>query len=338
MAIKTVKNFFDPIKAFGDWASGIASGIPKVLLYGSDDGGTTKRVLKTGADGALGVSLSGANGTLQSAQAGSANGSTMSVLGMENVILDITGTFAGTVLFEGSLDGTTYSYIKSTNIADGSINDRTTSAGQWLVPVAGYNLIRTRTASLTSGNVTVKAYASAAKYSLPVNTVKIDTSQRYKIDDIQYGSIPSGMDITNISGGAIASTDLAIADTADHWFIIPMAVAGFRSLSIYLQNYTAWDQTPNIEIAALAAVSSTAIACTLAKFAYSSAGSIRCGISSSDVGQGGLTGGDPVGGTYYHYTVPALSDGWPYIGIKINFAVAPTQGRITRMTLSRLNF
>lgn len=54
MAIKTVKNFYDVFKGVYDWATGtVTTYFPKVLLFGSDDSGTNKRLLKSKADGTL---------------------------------------------------------------------------------------------------------------------------------------------------------------------------------------------------------------------------------------------------------------------------------------------
>ena len=60
---------------------------------------------------------------------------------------------------------------------------------------------------------------------------------------------PTGTDITNSAGGAIVAADLTIRDSAEHWFYIPMASAGYRSLTIMLEHgSTAWDQAPIVRI------------------------------------------------------------------------------------------
>ncbi len=67
----------------------------------------------------------------------------------------LSGTFTGTVTFEGSVDGATWSTLTVTTF-DGSTTATTaTSAGQWTASCAALTAVRTRMSSYTSGTCDV---------------------------------------------------------------------------------------------------------------------------------------------------------------------------------------
>lgn len=150
---------------------------------------------------------------------------------------------------------------------------------------------------------------------------------------------PTGTDITNSAGGAIVSTDLAIRDSAEHWFYIPMASAGYRSLTVMLEHgSTAWDQAPIVRIWAGmetgASYRHTLGSILLAVTSVVTA-DLRMTIGANAVGVGGFVGTTPVPATRYHYSVPALLDGWPLVALAVGFTVAPTQGQVNELWIVR---
>jgi hypothetical protein len=67
------------------------------------------------------------------------------------VTISVTGTFTGTLTFEGSVDGQTYVTISVTNLADGSSATTTTTAGQFAVGNSGFQFVRVKATALSAG-------------------------------------------------------------------------------------------------------------------------------------------------------------------------------------------
>lgn len=148
---------------------------------------------------------------------------------------------------------------------------------------------------------------------------------------------PSGSDIADDTVSVIVSGDLTIRDTNQHAFYIPMAVSGYRSIIIYLENNgTAWDQTPSFVVYGCMGNSGSYRGAQLAAFDGVVTASNRICIGTSQVGQGGLTGSDPVPGMYYYYPIPALADGWPYVALYISFSSSPSQGEFDDIRIVRM--
>lgn len=101
-----------------------------------------------------------ASETLQSAVSASGNGTAMNVQGMTTALLQVSGTFVGTVHFEGSIDGSTYVSLYATQVGSGSIATNTTTTGLFRLPVSGLKYIRARVAWTSGTSVTVVGRAS----------------------------------------------------------------------------------------------------------------------------------------------------------------------------------
>jgi hypothetical protein len=159
------------------------------------------------------------SGTLQLSQASAANGSTLNVLGMASATFTVTmAAFSGSVVFEGSGDGTTFQSIscnqQGTSFFSTLTNGATTtSTVLYTCSVASLQLIRAHVASATAGSVTVTAEAvpipwmysastmSATQGTSPwvsslvdgvggVNLVGIDSSNRLKT--VVSSALPAG--------------------------------------------------------------------------------------------------------------------------------------------------
>lgn len=99
--------------------------------------------------------------TLQDAADATGNGvaidlSDVSLSGATYLALQITGTFVGTVTFEGSVDKTNYAAVLVSNSA-GSAAATATGVGIFTADVRGLNLFRARVSAYTSGAITVVA-------------------------------------------------------------------------------------------------------------------------------------------------------------------------------------
>lgn len=95
--------------------------------------------------------------TLQSAAVATGNGTALSVRNYSLARLQVSGTFSGTVAFEGSGDGTNYVALSCSNDSTGSHVTTTTSAGLFSCPVSGLLNLRARVSVYSSGSITVTA-------------------------------------------------------------------------------------------------------------------------------------------------------------------------------------
>ena len=102
--------------------------------------------------------------TLQTAQAGNANGTAIDITGYEAMTVMVNGTFTGAVNFEASIDsGTTWVAITmhaSSQITAGTLATAQTNgigATLWNLPSdrSAYNQFRARTSGMVAGSVTV---------------------------------------------------------------------------------------------------------------------------------------------------------------------------------------
>lgn len=95
------------------------------------------------------------SGSLTSATCPGTGCISLSVTGQGSVGIQVTGTWTGTITFEGSVDGLNFQAITAfpTNSTTGATT--TTSNGVWSTSVAGLTIIRVRMSSYTSGTAMV---------------------------------------------------------------------------------------------------------------------------------------------------------------------------------------
>jgi hypothetical protein len=100
---------------------------------------------------------------------------TLTPVGCAFAGVQITGTWAGTVQFEGSIDGTNFFALGA--FPPGSLLAPVTSAtanGQWFLPCGGLNKVRVRCSAFTSGTIAVTVQGSGGAVvplPLPVTVV-----------------------------------------------------------------------------------------------------------------------------------------------------------------------
>jgi hypothetical protein len=156
---------------------------------------------------------------------------------------------------------------------------------------------------------------------------------------------PTGTDIVDDGDNDIVADDLTITDTNNHYFVIPMAASNYRSAVIFIQNgTTSWDQTATVTLSGAFKDGSAYLAMTtLETFTLIINSNVRYAIGTNAPGAiGGRAGTTPSSaGGYDYYSVPAISDGFPYLMLNIKFSVAPgaSAGRgIQRLAISRMRF
>jgi len=100
--------------------------------------------------------------TMQDAAGATGNGEAMDVAGMVVCGMQISGTFSGTVTFEGSIDGVNYEGMLAAKLSDGSTALTETTEENRIVFLHGvYKYVRARISVWASGSITVVARASA---------------------------------------------------------------------------------------------------------------------------------------------------------------------------------
>ena len=145
---------------------------PQLLVAGAGIAGTPEGgvVSIQGVSGgtAVPVSFTPASDTTATGTITSTQTVTIVTHGTGNVGLLITGTWAGTISFTGSIDGTTYKPVLAYNAQTGApvssttaLVSGTTGDGEWTIPSAGYADIQIIGNTVSSGTATVWLDAGA---------------------------------------------------------------------------------------------------------------------------------------------------------------------------------
>ena len=140
--------------------------------------------------------------------------------------------------------------------------------------------------------------------------------------------VPAGSDIRDDVGNPIEASDLAIRDTNNKYFLIPISFGYWRKVIIELF-------PNNFDQALTVTLIPTSYVYKLLEFTVPSGSTNRVGIGSGAVGIGGSAGAATLAASSW-YDVPALA-AQPYgVYLQIKASVAPSTGtlsiRITRST------
>ncbi len=102
--------------------------------------------------------------TMQNAATANGNGTSLTSTGYATAILNITASVAmsggTTINFEASVDGTTWVSILGTQVGTSTAATSTTSVGDWVFNISGYNNLRARISAYSAGTITVKGFLS----------------------------------------------------------------------------------------------------------------------------------------------------------------------------------
>jgi len=102
--------------------------------------------------------------TMQSAAQATGNGTAMVLDGGRGyATLHVSGTFVGTVTFEGTVDGTNWVAVALLDTSDMDTYATTATAAKVMLlnGVKGLSALRARISAYTSGSITVKGRAAA---------------------------------------------------------------------------------------------------------------------------------------------------------------------------------
>lgn len=94
--------------------------------------------------------------TLQDAATAIGNGTAIESRGASAVSVQVTGTFVGTVTFQGTIDGANWIALEATNANDDSRATTATAPGIYSIVLHGCVQFRARISAYTSGSITVK--------------------------------------------------------------------------------------------------------------------------------------------------------------------------------------
>lgn len=150
-------------------------------------GSTSGNVAEVTAANALKVDTSAVTDVRQVAQsiaATSGNNVAAGALnGQASALVKITGTWTGTVTFEGLSDGTNYDPIAGRMVA--SANQWMASAtanGVWLFPIAGFQNFRVRCSTTGTGTIVVSISTSVAEFGIESSAWRADSVLRTSLD------------------------------------------------------------------------------------------------------------------------------------------------------------
>lgn len=116
-----------------------------------------------------------------------------------SITFDISGTFTGTLTFEGTSNGTTWRTISVTKLSDGTTATTATAAGQFSATNAGLLRVRVRATAWTSGMAVVFGTGGTATAKILSPTV---SSITVNVNDIQT---------TSTDGAVVQNTTAATA-------------------------------------------------------------------------------------------------------------------------------
>lgn len=105
--------------------------------------------------------------TLQNAVAATGNGIALNTDGMSTASFTVSGTFVGTITFEGTEDGTNFASLPVRSLATGTGATTSTTTGTFTASCTGLTSVRARISAYTSGNITVTAHATPLNFVAP---------------------------------------------------------------------------------------------------------------------------------------------------------------------------
>lgn len=142
--------------------------------------------------------------TMQSAATATGVGTTLTVTGYGTAMLQITGTFVGTITFGVSGDGTNYEGIYGENSETGTRSLTATAPGIYFFSLPAAQILKAEITAYTSGNITVKGRAIGL--SVPSGNVTVSGSS--------IGYAPSASQTRPNNTTAYANNDVVGEDPA----------------------------------------------------------------------------------------------------------------------------
>lgn len=211
-------------------------GVGWVVLKGSPNITTDA----TGTYGAATLALDQSlvlTGALQTAQAGNANGTPLTITGMGSVLFEVIMTgFTGTVNFEGAGPNANYdplwvNQLGTNTIALTTVGSTTTATHLYeLANASGLQTIRARTSGVSAGTVTVNAYA--LPFTLGPRVVNANQAGTWTVSR-------AGADSTILASAARTTTqtsaDFTNVDARGVKVVLDMTTVGTGNVTLTIQ-------------------------------------------------------------------------------------------------------
>ena len=145
----------------------------EVLAFNMGYNGTSwDRLRSTTANGlAVDVTRGAADVTASGSLAAAAQVVTLALAGQSAAAAQITGTWVGTITFEASLDGTTWTAINAVSASTSTPQTTTTVNGLYRITPGGLQQFRANMSAFTSGSATVLLRAGAGTGGTFVNQI-----------------------------------------------------------------------------------------------------------------------------------------------------------------------
>lgn len=215
---------------------GVAGGAPSYAsASGGGGAGLTDTQLRATAVPVSQNASGSVSGTLQSAAAATGAGTPLTVLGMAACVFTVTGTFVGTVTFQGTEDGTTWSSLTAVQLGTSVLATTATAAGVYECSVGGLQSVRANVTAYTSGAITATAHA------VPVNFAPRTVSAQVQ----PAVGVSTDRSVTITTGGT--AQQAAAANTARKYLFVQNP-SGSGGTAWFSTLATAVAASPSIEL------------------------------------------------------------------------------------------
>lgn len=173
---------------------------------------------------------------------------TLSVQGLGAASVQVTGTFTGTLEFETSLDGVTYTSWTVTPSGGGASVTSATAAGIWQGSIGGLGILRTRFSAHVSGIATVTMQAADNGTNLLTQSNTWAGTQTFN-DIATSGTASSDTQVLFNDGGTISGDSGLLWEPDERYLAVVSNQTGLGVSAI--QSFAEYDGTDsNQQIAA----------------------------------------------------------------------------------------
>jgi len=151
------------------------------------------------------------------------------VLNLDNfgaVVVQVTGTWTGTLEFEATVDGTNYVSISAHPPGSATIATATAANGAFEMPVAGYQRVRVRASALGSGTAAVSIRASGMPSTGPLVTVSTPGAAGLTDTELRAAPVPVSAATLPLPTGAATEATLAGLLTDAELRATPVPISG----------------------------------------------------------------------------------------------------------------
>lgn len=253
------------IKVIGADATGLetnpmdvdVNGCAKTTSRTLDGAGTSITSTAQGGKQALDVAVVSQTSSVNDiSQTGTiaANGQTvgLSFGGRATFNFQLTGTWVGTILFEGTLDGSTYYTLEAIPVGAGAVVASTTVNGAWSVESAGFSNLRARSTAWTSGTASVYILGSIQSNDIEVyNTTPGNLQTVSRIQDSAGSSITNGQKTMANSVPVVVASDQSAIPISAVSLPLPTGAATSANQSTEIISLQLIDDLPHAQNAAL---------------------------------------------------------------------------------------